>query len=154
ETELVTKSDGTAKNSHHVVDAAGSAITCESMTSSAIGKGTEVESITMKPKYSNCTWLGLPATVQFYSCHLVFTASGEVHIQTDSAAGTGKTCAEDPITWTVSSPTCVVTTPPQTIANSATYTNIKPESFNEITLSTNAMGIFYTAAGVGCPETG
>ena len=151
-TTITATADGTAKNSHHVIDVGGASLTCGTVSFSSSISSTTTSEIKAVPTYSNCTYVGQTAIVNFHGCQLNFTDNGTIHIETNPNSGT--TCAANPATISIPSPPCTITTFPQTISGAASYTNIKPGSVEEITLSVKATGTKYEATGSGCPETG
>ena len=154
ETAITSTDDGTGKTAHQVLDLAGASITCG--VSSFVGsfEGKSIAEISLAAAFSGCQFVGQTATFSMKSCQFSFAANGTFGIITNPEAGTGKTCAEDPISFSVPSPACTVTIGPQAIAGALTYKNIKPGTTEEITAENKATGIKYKAAGAGCPEVG
>jgi hypothetical protein len=149
-TALTSAPDGTLKNSHHVFDAAGGSITCggPGVSFSATSSEKTPEVLTVTANYgpsTNCTFLGLAATVNMNGCDYLFNANGTVTL-----GGTG--CVG--VTFVVGSGVseCHVEVTPQTLPNAVTYKN--NEAKTEVTVETHATGIKYHAKGPNCPLTG
>jgi len=155
ETELTATPFVPLKHTHHVFDWAGFFTTCNAIGIDATLIGSESASITIRPTYSGCFFLGQTATIERNSCDYVLTADGTLHIGTDTGAGTGKTCAEDPMTFAVHAPPCTIQIGPQSISNAASYKTISPSgSITELSVEMHAKGFHYNAVGPGCTVTG
>jgi len=142
--KVTTTADGTGKNSHHVLDAAGGSVTCTGFTGEAEQNSTDATSIAFSSvAYSNCTFLGQAATVSMNECTYVLQAAGTL----DISCPAGKE-----ITISTTLVPCDVKVPPQTGLSNVSYSNIA--SSTEVTASPSVTGVKYTASGPGCPLTG
>ena len=142
---------GTGKTAHHVIDAAGAAVTCAKPNFTAITvDGGEAATLELSGSYTGlCTFVGQESTNNLGGCHYVLHANGEVDVA-------GANCAAEPITFSVPSPPCVLEIGPQSGLKSASFTNLNEGEGpkREITAALSLTGIKYTATGSGCPEVG
>jgi len=138
--------------SHHVLDLAAVSVTCLTPSYTGTIAGTTVSEFLLKAVYegSLCIFAGQSAHFLMPSCAFLMKANGELSIVSHG----GINCAEHPIEIWTTSPECKIKIGPQTIKNAVSYSNINVGFNTEITMELHATGITYTAAGVGCPETG
>jgi hypothetical protein len=154
--EISSQKDGTAKNAHHVFDienALGTvqrSITCEEAvaTGSAAAPKTEEVRVTIDFR-GNCQFIGQTVTVEEGACDFKFTASGQVHIQTDPGLTGECKHGGNPITF--ATPNCKVEVGEQTV-NGVVYDNTTLNGKKTITLTANNLtGVTYNAQGTDCP---
>jgi len=155
ETTVTLTTDGTGKNAHQVFDAAGASITCAGIAGDGTIKGSTATTVTLDVSYEGpCTFVGQAATVEMRGCDYTFTSHGTVSLTN----ATGKSCATEPIRFSVASPFCEVTIGNAGGINqnleSVKYSNITVGGVKEVTVEANVTNITYTASGAGCPETG
>jgi hypothetical protein len=143
-TTITAEEDGTGKTAHQVFDAgANEGITCKKISANATTSEETVTEITVKNiAYSECTFLGLAATVSMNGCHYLFTSHGIVHVECP---------ANQKIEFSV--PGCTVQVPPQTpTGGGVTFHNIGSTDANttEVTVEANVTGIHFSSTGPIC----
>ena len=147
-TTITSTADGEGAAAHHVLDVGGGSLTCSGASFHGAQGEREVESLTLTGEYSGCVYLGQATTVNMNGCDYVIHANGEV----DVASKSGKNCATEPIKFSVIG--CKIEIGPQSGLKEATYNNIEPEAFEEITVEAHITGVKYTATGALCIEPG
>jgi hypothetical protein len=129
----------------------GVSFTCPGPTFEAKSAGAESSILTLTASYgTGCTANGGGvAAIKMGGCAYVLHASGTVDIA-------GTTCGASPILVESAAPACIVEIGPQEGLKTISYTNLHAGegSKQEVTASFNLEGIKYTAAGLGCEETG
>jgi len=97
------------------------------------GSGTwATDTITVVPHYSECTFGGNPATVNFHHCAYVFdsdTTTGNTTIVGSEHASWSIECKDNPIT--IATSVCTITIAPQEIKDAVRYEN-DPHNKNAI----------------------
>ncbi len=145
ETTVTGLPDGTLKTAHHVIDMAGTSITCDKNILDGDMKAVAVTQLTMTFKYEGCTFNGQKITVDPGQCEFVVTFNGGLHI----ASTGGGNCNTSPIR--VTGVACEVRIGTQAL-NGLKFHNINNKT--EVTMEMAIKGISYTAEGPGCPKAG
>ncbi len=146
---ITVTQDGTGKTAHQVFDVNLPKqilpITCKGVHAEAtMTKKTEASLTIENIQYTECEFVGRPATVSMNGCDFLFTAAGQVQVK----------CPEGKqITFEAEG--CVVHVPAQGPLNGITYHNL-PEGGGKVEVTTSAAvkGIQAVATGAGCPEVG
>jgi hypothetical protein len=156
--KTVTTGEQDATEGNQVFVAAGSTITCKEARFEATTTTPTNTKLTFKPLlttsgagtgYSNCTFFGVPVTVNMHSCDFVFNSNNLIDIE----CGAG---AENYISYkaTVFGASCEVRVTTQTGLSKATYTNIGAGTTAEVTTDVAISGIKYDAIGSLCNPAG
>jgi hypothetical protein len=146
ETTVTGLQDGTLKTAHHVIDLAGTSITCEKSNLDGEMKAATVTELTMTFKYELCTFNGVANTVvDSGQCEFIVTFNGGLDIGSQG----GGNCNTNPIR--ITGVNCEVRIGTQKLKG-LTFHNINNKT--EVTMEMAINGITYTAEGAGCPKAG
>ncbi|HEX2391622.1 MAG TPA: hypothetical protein VHI77_01750 [Solirubrobacterales bacterium] len=111
----------------------------------AVGSNT-TSTITLRPRYAECSWLEEPATVRTNDCATVFSAStdfqGDAPIQIE--------CAKESSIEIESPSICTLKIGAQSPTNGVHYTNLGSGQQTRITAATTVTGITFTKTGPLC----
>ncbi len=147
-------SDGTNTTAHVFKTNAGT-VSCSTatFTDSLSGPSPWVKA---QATYTGCTAFGfINANINMKDCEYEFHVTTDLQdegpdlehsgtVDVINKAGATKTCAEEPITITVSGTACVVTVGPQTGRSTVTFTNGGSGTSRTVTVASNISGITYT----------
>jgi hypothetical protein len=145
ETTITGLPDGTGKTAHHLIDLAGTSITCEKNILDGDMKAATVTELIMTFKYEGCTFNGAKITVDPGQCEFIVTFNGGL----DIASTGGGNCNTSPIRITGLG--CEVRMGTQKL-NGLNFHNINNKT--EVTMEMLIKGITYTAEGAACPKAG
>lgn len=138
--------DGAGKTAHHVIDLAGTSITCDKNPLHGDMKGPAVTELTMTFKYEGCMFNGVAGTVvDSGQCEFIITFNGGL----DIASTGGGNCNNNPIR--ITGVGCEVRIGTQKLTG-LKFHNINNDT--EVTMEMDIKGITYTAEGAGCPKAG
>lgn len=143
---LAITGTGTGKGATVFYNNGNGSVVCPQRTLKAQTSAPTFASMTVTPSYSNCNFLGQPATINMGGCSYVLHASGGFDI-------VGSLCYTQPITVTGTAG-CTLTISPTSGASGLTYTNGESEGVSAITTGGKATGFTSTTAGVGCITKG
>jgi hypothetical protein len=160
-TSTTTVSGGTiltgSATGNHVIDAAGTTLTCTSATFAGRLDQSTSSDLTLTAGYGFCSMVvfgfKLGSFPTMGGCAYTFHASGEVDIVNNPKAGV--TCAASPITYSASNfaGECTIKIGPQTGLKSASYDGTTTAN-GDIAITPNITGIKGTAKGVLCGTEG
>lgn len=124
----------------------GAKVECSTATFQGTATGTEVDSVTVTPKYSGCTFLGEAATVTTNDCAYILdsdtNASGDAAVEVECAAGN---------TIEVNAAgLCTLKIGAQTVGGGVHYTNENSGSTRSVVVETTAKEIKYSKTGAFC----
>jgi hypothetical protein len=145
---------GLGIGANHIIEAAGSTLTCSVASLTGTMTGKTAGSLTVSAAYSGChlTVFGftLPTTVNMGSCAFSFSANGEAAIVT--RPGAPKFCSEENITYRASNfvGECDIRIAPQPSLSSVLYTGSSTTTNGDIKFSTGLTGIVGVATGNLC----
>jgi hypothetical protein len=171
ETTITLQPDEAAatKTAHHVFDITNEAktaefsITCNELTGDGVVKGESTESITITPHYGKtnakgefetlCNFGGQEVPFSTGACDFKFTASGLLHVETDTGLTGECKIGKNPVSLSSAALQCTLEIGAQTIEGVKFHEG--PERGNPkkktITLEANNLAFEYTAFGTGCP---
>jgi hypothetical protein len=139
-----TRSDGTVKNSHHVIiftqGASSAALTCASLKGESTENAQTMETLTVKNIiYSECNFLGAPSSIiKMNGCDYLLHSNGELDIR----------CPEGKQMELESTETgCQFRIGAQRGLSKVSYSTIGTAPNREVTVSTNIAGIAGVANG-------
>jgi hypothetical protein len=141
---------GTAQGKHSI-DLAGGTLSCEQLKLEGLTKGSvTVESLEFVAVYGGCTMFGGKATVNMHGCRLQIWSNGRLAVAGEMM------CTLEPMTIDVSvlGQECHIKLTPTTANEALTFGNIGSGSKREMTMAVNGSGLFYSAEGSLCKETG
>ena len=147
ETKISSTADGSGAEAHHVFDVAGGSVTCSSINLTGTQTGKRTFELTLQASYKGCSFLGEPTTVETSGCTFQIRGNGTLVVSP----------CEKPITWEakIGGNPCRIEIGTQSTPRSEIwFNNIKPGSFEEVTMEVDVLGIKYTATGKGCPKAG
>lgn len=146
ETTITGLPDGVGKTAHHIIDMAGTSITCNKNILDGDMKAAAVTELTMTFKYEECTFNGAgKIPVDAGQCEFIITFNGGF----DIASTGGGNCNINPIRITGTG--CEVRIGTQKL-NGLKFNNINNKT--EVTMEMAIKGITYTAEGAACPKAG
>jgi hypothetical protein len=126
-----------------VISMAGANTECTSATLSGTAPLKTEATMTLHPTYSNCTFLGEPATLDTTGCNFVFgseTVAGKLPVETECTTG---------YSIKLTSPGCTLTFGPQKDTGGLTVTNESSGSTRDFK-AVWEVGVFFSKSGSLC----
>jgi hypothetical protein len=143
---------GTSTNTKALSFPENGALTCGTVTHSGTMPALTATSITVVPKYQNCSLsfngFTYPVPDEYISaggCSFELPYAGGINI-------VGAKCAAEP--FTVTRPSCLITMGPQSVGTGFTYASSGAGKERKVSRGGTLSGLTYTATGVGCSSPG